>query len=161
MHGIGNCRPGTLLAAAACAALLLAACEGIFTGKEVETVPLEPAAGGGFKPVAVKLTTEMSPVSLNFRAEQGNFPSETGKWNAYRATLSRAGQVVATREFNVSYTGVVELQPPAHPEHVITMMIHRVEARGEYEVSIKPAKAVEVTLQNPRLEVRRNVQAAQ
>jgi hypothetical protein len=125
------------------------------------TIPLEPAAGGGFKPAAVKLTAEMSPVSLNFRAEQGNFPSETGKWNAYRATLSRAGQVVAAREFSVNYTGVVELQPPTHPEQVVTMMIYRVEASGEYEVSIKPVKAVEVTLQNPRLEVRRNVQVAQ
>ena len=40
--------PGTL--AVACAAILLAACEGIFTGTAAESLPLEPEAGGGFKP---------------------------------------------------------------------------------------------------------------
>jgi hypothetical protein len=41
------------------------------------------------------------------------------------------------------------------------MLTHRVAESGEYEVSIQPARAVEVALQNPRLEVRRNVQLPQ
>ena len=145
--------------AAVCAITLLGACEGIFTGTAAGSIPLEPEAGGGFKPVALKLATDMSPVSLNFHAELGNNPHETGKWNGYQASLSRNGRVVASRPFNVSYTGTIDL-PPAHPAQVITMLIHRVEESGEYALSIKPLKAVEVSLQNTRLEVRRNVQVA-
>ena len=102
----------------------------------------------------------MSPVALNFHAELGNNPHETGKWNSYRLTLSRGGQAVASRNFNVTYTGTYDL-PPAHPAQAITMLTHRVAESGEYEVSIQPARAVEVALQNPRLEVRRNVQLPQ
>lgn len=150
----------TGLLAVACAAILLAACEGLFTGTAAESRPLEPEAGGGFKPVVVRLTTEMSPVALNFHAELGNNPHETGKWNSYRLTLSHGGQAVASRTFNVTYTGTYDL-PPAHPAQAITMLTHRVAESGEYEVSIQPAKAAEVALQNPRLEVRRNVQLPQ
>ena len=158
MQGCGKRWTGLL--AVACAAILLAACEGIFTGTAAESLPLAPEAGGGFKPVVVRLTTEMSPVALNFHAELGNNPHETGKWNSYRLTLSRSGQVVASRNFNVTYTGTYDL-PPAHPAQVITMLTHRVAESGEYKVSIQPARAVEVALQNPRLEVRRNVQLPQ
>ena len=150
----------TGLLAVACAAILLAACEGLFTGTAAESLPLAPEAGGGFKPVVVRLTTEMSPVALNFHAELGNNPHETGKWNSYRLTLSHGGQVVASRTFNVTYTGTYDL-PPAHPAQAITMLTHRVAESGEYAVSIQPARAVEVALQNPRLEVRRNVQLPQ
>lgn len=149
-----------IILAAGCAALLLGACEGIFTGTSAETIPLEPDAGGGFKPVAIKLTTEMSPVSLNFRAELGNNPHEMGKWNAYRASLSRGGQTVASRNFNVNYTGTVDL-PPANPDQVMTMLVHPVGESGEYRLSIEPLRAAEVALQNPRVEVRRNVQLPQ
>ena len=150
----------TGLLAVACAAILLAACEGIFTGTAAESLPLAPEAGGGFKLFVVRLTTEKSPVALNFHAELGNNPHETGKWNSYRLTLSHGGQAVASRTFNVTYTGTYDL-PPAHPAQAITMLTHRVAESGEYEVSIQPARAVEVALQNPRLEVRRNVQLPQ
>ena len=145
--------------AALAAACLLAACEGVLTGRTEETRPLE-ADGDGFKPVTLKLTTEMSPVALNFQAELGNRPHETGKWNAYRASLSRGGQVVASRNFNVNYTGTVE-QPPAHPAQTITMLTWRVAESGEYTLSIAPLKAADVALANPRVEVRRNVQLPQ
>ena len=156
-HLAGNW-PGTL--AVVCAALLLGACEGLFTGTAAESLPLEADAGGGFKPVVVKLTTEMSPVSLNFHAELGNNPHEMGKWNSYQATLSRGGRVVASRNFNINYTGTVDL-PPAHPAQAITMLVQRVEESGEYTLAIEPVKAVEVALQNTRVEVRRNVQVSQ
>jgi hypothetical protein len=145
---------GAGMLAAAC---LLVACEGIFTGTEAVTLPLEPDAAGGFKPVAIALTPDMSPVSLNFRAELGNHPHEMGKWNAYRATLSRGGKVVASRSFNVNYTGTVEL-PPDNPDQVMTMLVTPVGESGEYRLAIEPLKAVEVALRNPRVEVRRNVQ---
>lgn len=157
MHGMGNRSTGML--AVACAALLLTACEGIFTGTEAETLPLAPE-GGGYRPVTLQLTVEMSPVALNFRAEQGNHPHEMSKWNAYQASLSRGGQVVASRDFNVNYTGTVDM-PPAHPELVITMLTHRVAESGEYTLAIRSLKPTEVDLRNPRLEVRRNVQLPQ
>ncbi len=150
----------TGMLAAACAAFLLGACEGVLTGTTAETRPLEADAGGGYRPVTVTLTAEMSPIALNFQAELGNHPHETGKWNAYQASLSRGGQVVASRNFNVTYTGSVDL-PPAHPEQTITMLTWRIAESGEYEVSIRPVKAAEVALRNPRLEVRRNVQLPQ
>ncbi len=158
MRLTGGGWPGSL--AVACAAILLAACEGIFTGTAAENIPLEPETGGGYKPVVVKLTTEMSPVAFNFHAELGNHPHETGKWNSYQFTLSRGGQVVASRHFNVTYTGTYDL-PPAHPAQAITMLTHRVAESGEYALSIRPVKAIDVALQNPRLEVRRNVQVPQ
>lgn len=158
MQATGNRLMGML--AAACAAFLLTACEGIFTGTEAETRPLEADAGGGYQPVTLQLTVEMSPVALNFRAEQGNHPHEMNRWNAYQASLSRGGQVVASRDFNVNYTGTVDMSP-AHPELVVTMLTHRVAESGEYTLVIRPLKPAEVTLQNPRLEVRRNVQLPQ
>jgi hypothetical protein len=150
-------RSWTRTLAVACAAFLLGACEGLFTGKAAGSIPLQPAGDGGFKPVVVALTAEMSPVALNFHAELGNHPHETGKWNSYRATLSRSGRVVASQKFNVSYTGTVELAP-AHPAQTITMLVHRVEENGEYTLAITPVRAVEVSLQNVRVDVRRNVQ---
>jgi hypothetical protein len=158
MQAMENRSTGML--AVACAAFLLGACEGVLTGTTAETRPLEADAGGGYKPVAVTLTAEMSPVALNFRAELGNHPHETGKWNAYQASLSRGGQVVASRDFNVNYTGSVEYPPP-NPVQAITMLTWRVAESGEYTLSIRPLKAAEVALQNPHLEVRRNVQLPQ
>lgn len=142
---------------ALCLALLLGACESLFTGETVANVPLEADADGGFKPVTFALSADMAPVALNFHAELGNHPHESGKWNRYRATLSRAGQAVASAEFSINYTGTPDL-PPANPSHVVTMLVHRVVEGGEHALSIRPLKASEVTLQNIRLEVRRNVQ---
>lgn len=138
-------------------ALPLIACESLFTGETVADVPLEADAGGGYKPVAFALSADMAPVALNFHAELGNRPDESGKWNRYRATLTRGGQTVASAEFSVNYTGTPDL-PPANPSHVVTMLVHRAVEGGEHVLSIRPLKADEVTLQNVRLEVRRNVQ---
>jgi hypothetical protein len=142
---------------ALCLALLLGACESLFTGETVANVPLEADADGGFKPVTFDLSADMSPVALNFHAELGNRPDESGKWNRYRATLRRAGQTVASAEFSINYTGTPDL-PPANPSHVATMLVLRAAEGGQHELSIRPLKAGEVTLQNVRLEVRRNVQ---
>jgi len=138
------------------AACLLAACEGLFTGTAAESLPLEPNAGGGFKPVKIKLAPDMSPVAINFHADLGNHPHETGKWNAYHASLARGGREVAGRDFNVNYTGTAELAP-AHPHVDIAMIAWRVAEGGEYTLSITPLRAEGVVLSNPRVEVRRNV----
>ena len=142
------------------AACLLAACEGVLTGTTALSLPLEANAGGGFKPVKLQLTAGMSPVALNFHADLGNHPHETGKWNAYHASLSLGGREVAGRDFNVNYTGTVELAP-AHPHVDITMLTWRVAEGGEFTLSITPLKADGVALADPRVEVRRNVQLPQ
>lgn len=140
-----------------CAALLLAACEGLHTGDAVYHAPLEPDGNGGFKPHAFSLKTEMFPVALNFHAELGIHPDEAGKWNRYRATVTRAGQTVALNEFNVNYTVTPEM-PAVPPTHSLTMLVLRSGEGGEYVLGIEPVKAPEVSLNNPRLEIRRNVQ---
>ncbi len=110
--------------------------------------------------VVVTLAVNEIGLALNFRAELGNHPHEMNKWNAYQASLSRGGRVVASRDFNVNYTGTVDM-PPAHPELAITMLTWRVAESGEYALAIRPLKPPEVDLRNPRLEVRRNVQLPQ
>ncbi|HMM54737.1 MAG TPA: hypothetical protein PKC23_06950 [Candidatus Desulfobacillus sp.] len=150
-------RKALLGAGIVAASWLLAGCEAIFTGATVETRALEAEAGGGFRPVTFRLEPEMSPVALNFRAELGNHPEEAGKWNAYAATLTRDGATVASGSFNVNYTGTVEL-PPANPDLVMVMLTTPVENGGEYQLTIRPLGPVEVTLQNPRVELRRNVE---
>lgn len=143
---------------ALCAAgLALAGCEGVMTGSAVESVALEAEADGGYKPVRLALTAEMSPLALNFRSEHGSDPSEVGKWNRYRATLNRAGTTVASGEFNVNSTAVPEAGVTA-PYAVRTMLITRIGESGEYELSIRPVKPVEVALKDVRVELRRNVQ---
>ncbi len=137
-------------------ALILAACEPLHGGETALLLPLEADGQGGFKSLTLRLDADMAPAALNFHAELGHRPEESGKWNGYRVTLTRAGQVVAAAEFNVNDTGTPEL-PPAHPAIASTLLVLRTVEGGDHVLSITSAKANEVTLTEPRLEVRRNV----
>jgi hypothetical protein len=134
---------------------LLAGCEGVMTGMPVESIAIEADAEGGYKPLPLVLTADMSPIALNLRAEHGSAPHEMGKWNHYRATLSRSGAIVASGEFNINNTATPDGVPA--PYAVQTMLITRIGESGKYELTIRPVKPVEVVLKGVRVEVRRNV----
>lgn len=143
----------------ACVALLalFAGCEGTSTGTKGETINLQADGNGGFAAVKVKLTPDMSPVALNFRAEHGIDASQAGKWNRYEAAISQNGSVLRTGQFNFNYTGSADSQPGSNYQ-VQTMMMFTFNEAGEFDVVIKPVKAAEVTVQNAKLEVRKNIQ---
>jgi hypothetical protein len=101
----------------------------------------------------------MSPVALNFRAEQILAPSEAGKWNRYSATLSQNGNVRAQGEFNFNYTGSGDTSQGS-TEQTQTMMMFTLAESGEFDLAIKPIKAIEVTVKNARVEARKNIQVA-
>jgi hypothetical protein len=140
-----------------CVGALLAGCEGTSTGTKGETINLQSDGSGGFAAVKVKLTPDMSPVALNFRAEHGIDASQAGKWNRYEAAISQNGSVLRTGQFNFNYTGNADSQPGANYQ-VQTMMMFTFNEAGEFDVVIKPVKPVEVTVSNARLEIRKNIQ---
>ncbi len=137
----------------------LLGCEGTVTGTKALTVPLQAEASGGFAPIKITLTPDMSPVALNFRAEQTLAPSEAGKWNRYSATLSQNGNVRAQGEFNFNYTGSGDTSQGS-AEQTQTMMMFTLAESGEFDLTIKPVKAIDVTVKNARVEARKNIQVA-
>jgi hypothetical protein len=148
-----------LLAAVAGITASLLGCEGTVTGTKALTVPLQAEASGAFAPIKITLTPDMSPVALNFRAEQTLAPSEAGKWNRYSAILSQNGNVRAQGEFNFNYTGSGDTSQGS-TEQTQTMMMFTLAESGEFDLTIKPIKPVDVTVKNARLEARKNIQVA-
>lgn len=138
-------------------ATLLAACEGLMSGTEVARVPLAPAASGGYAPVKLALSPAMNPVALNLHAGFTPDMSQAGKWNTYRATLTRAGAIVFTREFSINYSGSAESAPAAAPV-MHTMMILDIAEAGEHELAIVPAKPADIALTDPVVVVRAKVE---
>jgi hypothetical protein len=140
-------------------AAILAGCEGLVTGTEVSRVPLQVAEGGAFVPVKFKLGPEMNPVAFNFRADFSMNQAEFGKWNTYRATLSKDGGVVAARTINVNHPAAHPTQSPPPPSQTVhTLFIVDVQSAGEYELTITPVTPVAITLNNAQADARRNVQ---
>jgi hypothetical protein len=137
----------------------LLGCEGTVTGTKALTVPLQAETSGAFAPIKITLTPDMSPVALNFRAEQTLAPSEAGKWNRYSAVLSQNGNVRAQGEFNFNYTGSGDTSQGS-TEQTQTMMMFTLAESGEFDLTIKPIKPVDVTVKNARLEARKNIQVA-
>jgi hypothetical protein len=140
----------------------LTACEGVMTGTEVARVPLQAAESGpagAYAPVKLDLGPDMNPVAINFRADFTQDPAEFGKWNTYRAALSRNGSVIVARTFNVNH-------PAASPDNaspppttaVNTLFIVDVKSRGEYELTLTPVSPVAIVLNNAQVDARRNVQ---
>jgi hypothetical protein len=146
-----------LAATAALIGASLLGCEGTMTGTKALTVPLQAEATGGFAPIKITLTPDMSPVALNFRAEQTLAPSEAGKWNRYSAVLSQNGNVRAQGEFNFNYTGSGDTSQGS-TEQTQTMMMFTLAESGEFDLAIKPIKPIEVTVKNARVEARKNIQ---
>jgi hypothetical protein len=147
------------LATVAALTASLLGCEGTVTGTKALTVPLQAETSGAFAPIKITLTPDMSPVALNFRAEQTLAPSEAGKWNRYSAVLSQNGNVRAQGEFNFNYTGSGDTSQGS-TEQTQTMMMFTLAESGEFDLTIKPIKPVDVTVKNARLEARKNIQVA-
>lgn len=138
------------------AALVMSGCDGLTTGDKVQSIPVKENGTGGYGPVTLTLSPDMSPVAINFRAEHGDDPAEIGKWNAYRATLSKDGQDIATGQFNINHTGTLD-SPQGSPYLLRNMLTAWPHEAGHYELNISPTKPVEVKLSDARVEVRRNV----
>jgi hypothetical protein len=142
---------------------LFAGCEGVSTGSEVVRMPLQTEAKGSFAPVRLPLDTAMNPLSINFRADFTQNPDDFGEYNTYRAQLSKDGNVVATKNFNVNHPQNQKAQgdtgnnapPPTSTVH--TLFITDIQASGEYELTITALKKA-ITLNSPSVDVRRNVQ---
>jgi hypothetical protein len=145
-----------LFAAIAISLLTVAACDGVATGEKAQVIPVTENASGGYGPIAVTLTMEMSPVAMNFRAQHGTNPADVGKWNTYRASLKKGGQEIAGSQFNINYTGTNDGQVGASTI-LQNMLTARPGETGDYELTITPTKPVEVKLTNTQVEVRRNV----
>ena len=136
--------------------LLLSACEGLFTGTGEIRQPLTEAEDGSFAPVRLALSPEMNPLAVNFHGETVPSPLESGRWNDYRATLTLAGATIASGTFSINNAGA-----PRHEQggaFAQTMFYVTVPQAGEYKLTIAPTKPKEITIQAPRVEVRKHVQ---
>lgn len=142
---------------------LLAGCEGVTTGTEVLRLPLQAEANGSYAPVRLPLDTAMNPLSINFRADFTLNPDDFGEYNTYRAQLSKDGNVVATKTFNVNHPQNQKAQgdtgnnAPPPTSMVNTLFVTDIQASGEYELTITALKKA-ITLNGSSVDVRRNVQ---
>jgi len=135
-------------------AWLTSACDGLFTGEQVARFPLQTHPDG-YAPVTLALGPEMNPVALNFAAGYAANAVEAGKWNRYRAILSRDGKALASAEFTINNTS-----DPMSPNAQVlskTMMVVDVPEVADYALSIEAVGAVAVTLESPQAELRRNI----
>lgn len=147
-------RIGTFITAIAC--IFTAACDGLFTGEGVTRFPLEAQAGGGYLPLRLSLGPEMNPMALNLHASYAASSVEAGKWNDYRATLRKGETTVASAVFQVNNTS--NPISPSAQSISRTMLVIDVAEVGDYELTIQATAPVAVTLENPQLELRRNIQ---
>jgi hypothetical protein len=143
------------------AALLLAraGCEGLVTGERDSVHPLTQAEDGSFAPVQLTLDPAMNPIAFNLKGSTVANNLESGRWNSYRASLTLAGAPIATGSFNVNNRGSNDTAEGG--DFATTMLIVAVPQAGTYELSIQAAKPKEITVESPRLEVRRKVQPAE
>lgn len=133
---------------------LASACDGLFTGEQVARFPLQ-SGPGGYAPLTLSLGPEMNPAALNFAAGYAANATEAGKWNRYRATLSRNGKPVASAEFTVNNTSD-PISPTAQTLSK-TMLIVDVTEVADYVLSIEGIGTPAVTLESPQVELRRNI----
>ena len=138
------------------ALLALTACEGLFTGSREISQPLTQSEDGSFAPVKVRLTPEMNPIAFNLHGETVPNIMESTRWNSYRATLTLDGTSIASGAFNINNPGARE-QEHGGP-FAQTMFYASVPQAGDYELTIVPTKPKEITIEAPRVELRRNVQ---
>jgi len=146
----------TLKSALLLTVILMAGCEGLFTGTRETSQPLTQAEDGSFSPVKLTLTPEMNPIAFNLHASTVANQVESQHWNTYRATLTLNGAPVASASFHVNNPGSGNSAQGG--PFSLTMLHASVPQPGEYELTIALAKAKEITIDAPRLEVRRNTQ---
>src|SRR5688572_6568159 len=139
---------GTRRARLACwtLALLLAGCEGLFTGSRESVYSLTQGEDGSFAPVQLELNPDMNPVAFNLRGSTVASHTEMDRWNSYRATLSLNGAPIATGSFNINNPGTNQM--PQGGDFAHTMLIVSVPQAGNYELSIMVAKAKEITIES-------------
>ncbi len=141
--------------------LLLLGCDGLVTGEKVFSQAVtENAQGevkGGYGPITLALTPDMTPVALNLRVEHGIDGNLAGKWNHYLATLSFKGREVAASKFQINYSGNADGQAGV-PYILQNMLTARVAEAGDYVLTIMPIKANDIKLTSVRVEMRRNVE---
>ena len=136
--------------------VVLAACDGIVTGEKASSEAVTETANGGYGPITLSLTPQMSPVAINLRVEHGINAADAGKWNAYLATLQLKGREVAASKFQINYSGSADGQAGA-PYLLQNMLTASVEEAGDYQLTVVPIRPVEFKLTNVRVEMRRNV----
>jgi hypothetical protein len=144
------------VAAAAAAILVLSGCEGLFTGERESVQALTERTDGSFQPVHLELAPAMNPIAFNLKGSTVAHFAESGRWNAYRATLSLDGTPVASGRFNVNNPGTRETEEGG--EFATTMLFASVPRDARYELAIEPLQPKEITIESPRLEVRRNTE---
>lgn len=137
-------------------AFVIAGCDNMMSGTLVQTLPLSANEEGGYAPVTMTLTQDMSPVLLIFRAQHGDDPGEIGKWNTYHVTLSRYGAVLKEATFNINHTGSIDSPMGATFVNQPMIKINPPE-NGDYELRIAPSRPTEVKLSKVEVEVRKNV----
>lgn len=143
-------------AAAIAALVCLAGCEGTITGQQVIDQPLVQNEDGSFAPVKMELAPDMNPVAVNFRGVTIANPQESERWNAYVANLTRNGASVASASFTINNPGTRDNDQGG--PFVKTLFFVTVPEAGEYELTLGVTRPKEITIQEPRLEVRRNTQ---
>jgi hypothetical protein len=141
--------------------LMLAGCDGLITGEKVLSQPVSESTQGetkgGFGPITLALTPDMTPVALNLRVEHGIDGTLAGKWNHYLATLTFKGREVAASKFQINYSGNADGQAGV-PYILQNMLTAKVAEAGDYVLTIVPLKANEIKLTSVRVEMRRNVE---
>jgi hypothetical protein len=137
------------------AGMLGAGCDALFTGEKVARFPLTAETAGGYVPLTITLGPDMNPVALNLQAEYAASATEAGKWNSYRATLTKSGAPVGTGDFRINNTS----DPMSPSAQVVsrTMIVIDVKEVGDYELKIDALAPAAVTLGKPQVELRRNI----
>jgi hypothetical protein len=144
------------IAVAAAALLALTGCEGLFTGERVTVQAQTERADGGFEPVQLTLAPAMNPIAFNLKGATVANYAESGRWNTYQAILKLDGAQVASGRFDVNNRGTREIEEGG--DFATTMLFASVPREGQYELAIEPLRAKEITIESPRLEVRRNTE---
>lgn len=128
-----------------------------YTGKQAMALPLASTAGGGLVSQPFKLDPGMAPVGLIFHS-QGSFVPRQDENNppqdAYTATLTGPDGRPQVVPFPLAAQSVANSNPVFNV-HLLWM---KTVAAGEYRMAVGPSGQPTITLENPQLEVRANVQ---
>ena len=143
-----------LLFAASCP--LLVACEGLVTGEHTSSHALAQNPDGSFDPITLNLAPDMNPVAVNFKGMTVANQDENSRWNTYDARLARGDSVIATKSVTINNTGAGN-NPQGGP-FAHTLFFVTVPEAGEYRLTIVPTRTKEITIEEPRIEIRRNTQ---
>jgi hypothetical protein len=154
--------PARTLAVAAfalMAVLSLTGCDALLGGEEVARIPLKRNADGGYVPVRIRLSADMSPVAFTLLADFAwGKREEHGRWNTYRVTLRGSNGTTRSEEFHVNSPEAPPVASSPPPSSLVQpMLLVDIPADGEYEIEVAVVKPAEVTLEGEQLGVRMHV----